>query len=259
MTDTPPREDRRVTTPTMPHPVLEKYYRSADERRPFVTALFDGTAPYYDRVCAIGSLGTGRLYRRRTLARWGLRAGMHLLDVATGTGLIAGAATGILHEPGAVIGLDPSRGMLREARKRLSIPLVQGTVEELPFADGYFDFLSLGYALRHVADLGVAFKEILRVLKPGGRLLILEITRPRSTVGQWCLRVYFQKVLPLAARLSTGSARAELLSRYFWDTIDECVSPDTIVDVLTSSGCMHVERRVVGGLFSEYTGVKPAR
>lgn len=248
-----------VDTPTAPHPILQKYYESESDRRPFVTALFDGAARYYDWVCAVGSLGSDQFYRRYVLARSGLSRGMKLLDVATGTGLVARAAVRILRDPRTVIGLDPSGGMLREARKTLSMPLVQGMVEELPFGDGRFDFLSMGYALRHMADLGVAFRECLRVLKPGGRLLVLEITRPRSAVGGWLVRLYFQKLLPQVMRLGAGSAQAELLMKYYWDTIAECVPPETILAVLRASGFVAVERRVRGGLLSEYMGVKPAR
>src|SRR2546425_12220148 len=246
------------TAATAPHPVLKKYYESESERRPFVSALFDNAAEHYDWVCGMGSLGSGGFYRRWVLTRSGLRVGRKFLDVATGTGMIARGATRILHEPGAVVGLDPSGGMLREARKTLAIPLVQGTVEELPFADGHFDFLSMGYALRHMADLGVAFRECLRVLKPGGRVLILEITLPSSAIGQRVFRVYFEKVLPRIARICTGSAKAELLMKYYWDTMAECVPPDVILGVLKSSGFIDVERRVGGGLLSEYVGLKPA-
>lgn len=252
-------QDGPVVTPTAPHPHLKQYYGSEGDRRPFVTALFDSAAGYYDWVCGVGSLGSGRFYRRWVLAHTGLRAGMKLLDVATGTGLVARAAVSLLREPGAVIGLDPSSGMLRQARKSLSAPLVQGTAEELPFGNDRFDFLSMGYALRHMADLAVTFKECRRVLKPGGRLLILEISRPRSAVGQWALRLYCDKVLPRITRLSTGSAEAELLVKYYWDTIAGCVPPDTILDALTSTGFLDVERRVRGGLLSEYVGRKPAR
>jgi len=147
--------------------------------------------------------------------------------------------------------------MLREAKKTLSIPLVQGTVEELPFASNHFDFLSMGYALRHVADLGVAFRECRRVLRPGGRVLILEITRPRSALGQRVFRMYFEKILPRITRLSTGSAKAELLMKYYWETIVHCVPPERILGVLRASGFVDVERRVRGGLLSEYVGVKP--
>ena len=123
--------DRRTPAdaPMAPHPVLGKYYGSEGDRRPFVTALFDSAAGYYDWVCAVGSLGSGQFYRRWVLEHTGLRPGMRLLDVATGTGLVARAALRILREPGAVIGLDPSSGMLREARKTLAVPLVQGRVE----------------------------------------------------------------------------------------------------------------------------------
>jgi demethylmenaquinone methyltransferase/2-methoxy-6-polyprenyl-1,4-benzoquinol methylase len=248
-----------VYSPTAPHPVLKKYYESEEDRQPFVTALFDGAARHYDWVCRVGSLGSGRFYRRYVLRHYGLERGMMLLDVATGTGLVARAAERILRERGAVIGLDPSGGMLREARRTLSVPLVQGTVEKLPFDDDRFDFLSMGYALRHMADLRVALSECLRVLKPGGRLLVLEISRPRSALGQWFIRVYLETVLPLITRLSTGSAQAELLMRYYWDTIAECVPPETILSVLQASGFVEVRRRVRAGLFSEYVGAKPAR
>jgi demethylmenaquinone methyltransferase/2-methoxy-6-polyprenyl-1,4-benzoquinol methylase len=244
--------------PIAPHPVLRKYYESEGDRPPFVTALFDGAARYYDWVCAVGSLGSGQFYRRWILARSGLGGGMKLLDVATGTGLVARAAVRILRDPRAVVGLDASGGMLRQARKALPVPLVQGTVEALPFGNDRFDFLSMGYALRHVADLGVAFRECRRVLKPGGRLLVLEISRPRSTVGQWVLRMYFQKILPPIMRIGTRSTQAELLMKYYWDTIAECVPPDTILEVLRASGFVDVERRVRGGLLSEYVGLKPA-
>jgi demethylmenaquinone methyltransferase / 2-methoxy-6-polyprenyl-1,4-benzoquinol methylase len=251
-------QDRAVRPPKEPHPVLTKYYASDDDRRPFVTALFDGAARYYDWVCGVGSLGSGQFYRRYVLRQHGFARGMKLLDVATGTGLVARAATRML--PGsAVIGIDPSGGMLREARKTLRVPLVQGRVEELPFGNNRFDFLSMGYAVRHVTDLGVAFRECLRVLRPGGRLLILEISRPRSAVGQWLIRVYLQTILPLVMRISTGSAHPELLMRYYWDTIAECVPPDAILHVLRSSGFVNVDRRVRGGLLSEYVGAKPVR
>lgn len=243
---------------TVPHPVLTRYYGSEGERRRFVTSLFDRGARHYDRVCDVMSFGSGRMYRRDVLVRAGLARGMRLLDVATGTGLVARSAVQLLGASGAVVGLDPSAGMLREARKVLGGPLVQGRAEELPFADDHFDVLSMGYALRHVADLAVAFREYRRVLKPGGRLVVLEITRPRSAVSRWLVRLYLQAVLPTVMRVSTGSAEAGLLTRYYWDTIDECVPPDTIVAVMRASGFADIERRALGGILSEYIARKPA-
>jgi demethylmenaquinone methyltransferase/2-methoxy-6-polyprenyl-1,4-benzoquinol methylase len=246
------------TAATAPHPVLKKYYESENERRPFVSALFDNAAKHYDWVCAMGSLGSGRFYRRWVLTQSGLRGGMTFLDIATGTGQVARAATRLLREPRAVVGLDPSAGMLREARKTLAIPLVQGIVEDLPFTTDRFDFLCMGYALRHVTDLGVAFRECRRVLKPGGRLLVLEISLPSSAAGQRVFRLYFERVLPLLTRISTGSAQAELLMKYYWDTIAHCVPSERIIDVLRASGFTGVARRVRGGMLNEYVALKPA-
>ena len=118
--------------------------------------------------------------------------------MAIGTGLVAREAAAILGGTGGVVGLDLSEGMLAEARRSLGVTLVQARAEALPFADASFDFVSMGYALRHVADLARLFAEYRRVLRPGGRLLVLEIApageppRPcpaaRPTWAAWCRR-----------------------------------------------------------------------
>jgi demethylmenaquinone methyltransferase/2-methoxy-6-polyprenyl-1,4-benzoquinol methylase len=182
---------------------------------------------------------------------------MKVLDVATGTGQVARAAARILGGPRGVVGLDPSIGMLREARKVHGGPLVLGRAEAIPLRDDTFDMLSMGFALRHVATLETAFAEYRRVLKPGGRLLLLEVSRPRSAVIRWAIRIYFQHVLPLIIRIGTGSPDARLLMKYYWDTIDECVPAATILTALRQSGFVEVQYRVVGGCLSEYVAVRP--
>jgi demethylmenaquinone methyltransferase/2-methoxy-6-polyprenyl-1,4-benzoquinol methylase len=253
------RGQSSVPKTTSPHPVLKKYYDDATKRQPFVTSLFDAGAKYYDWICDLGSFGTNRFYRNWVLRTSGLRRGMTLLDVATGTGLMARSAARILRDPRAVIGLDPSRGMLQEARATVAVRLVQGGAEALPFSADRFDFVSMGYALRHVADLEATFDECLRVLKPGGRLLVLDMSRPETAALRWILRVHLQTVLPLIMRLGTRSGPAQLMTRYYWDTIAECVPPETILDVLRASGFADVQRHVRGGFLSEYLAVKPGR
>ena len=247
-----------MTAPTPPHPVLDKYYPSDADRQSFVGTLFDGAARHYDRIGQMLDLGSGPWYRRRTLRRAGLRPGMRLLDVATGTGLVARGAAAILGEPTQVIGVDPSGGMLREARKALSGPLVQGRGEALPFRADVFDMLSMGFALRHVPDLELTFREYRRVLKSGGRLLLLEVSRPSSPVARWLIRAHFQHVLPLMTRISTRSEPAQLLMKYYWDTIDRCVPPEAILEILGRAGFVDVDRQGHFGFLNEYVATKPS-
>lgn len=245
-----------MTQSTPPHPVLDEYYPVQADRQTFVADLFDGAAKYYNHIGRMLDLGSGPMYRRQALQRAGLKPGMRLLDVATGTGLVARGGVEVLGDPRRVVGVDPSSGMLREARLAVSSPLVRGRAEILPFRADSFDMLSMGFALRHVEDLEVAFSEYRRVLKPGGRVLLIEVSRPKSRIMRWIIRNHFQRVLPLLARLSTGSGPAELLMKFYWDTIDQCVPPETILDVLRRNGFVDLKRRVYCGFMSEYVAVK---
>ena len=246
-----------MPTVTPPHPVLDRYYRREDERDSFVATLFDGAAKYYDRVGHVLALGSGPFYRRNALRRAGLRRGMKLLDVATGTGQVARAAARILGGAGSVVGLDPSAGMLRQARRAHASLLVRARAEDMPLRDDLFDMLSMGFALRHVATLETAFAEYRRVLKPGGRVLLLEVSRPRSAMTRWVMRVYFQRLLPRLIRIATRDPHAPLLMEYYWDTIAECVPHATILAALRQTGFVDVEHRMFGGCISEYVARKP--
>jgi demethylmenaquinone methyltransferase/2-methoxy-6-polyprenyl-1,4-benzoquinol methylase len=247
-----------MPTTTPPHPVLDRYYPREDARGSFVATLFDGAAQYYDRVGHVLAFGSGPYYRRNALHRAGLRRGMRLLDVATGTGQVARAATRILGDPRAVVGLDPSAGMLRQARRTHAGLLVRARAEAMPLRGDLFDMLSMGFALRHVATLETAFTEYRRVLKPGGRLILLEVSRPQAAVTRWVMRVYFQRVLPWLIRLATRNPHAPLLMEYYWDTIAECVPHATILAALQQTGFVDVEHRMFGGCISEYVARKPS-
>jgi len=249
----PPSDRPEGRAAQAPHPPLSRYYRRPEERPAFLRELFDDAAGYYDRLCGVMSFGSGQWYRGWVLARAGLRRGMTLLDVATGTGLVARAAAAVVQTPNGVVGVDPSAGMLREARRTFAGPLAQGRIESLPFADGLFDFVTIGYALRHAADLDVAFRECRRVLRPGGRLVILEISRPPRALLRVAIRLYLTRVLPLLMR----APHARLLMRYYWETIDTCVPPERIMEVLEHTGFVDVRRTVWGTVQSEYIATKP--
>ncbi len=243
-------------TELVPHPPLKKYYAEEKQRRQFVSELFDKTAHQYDWVIKAMSFGSGNWYRNDALLRAGLKKDMSVLDIATGTGPVAISIKKIVGENGSVIGLDRSINMLTETKRNLQLDVVQSDAAALPFADNCFDFLSMGYALRHVDDLAGLFVEYHRVLKPGGRVLIMELTSPKSKIGFMLTKFYMRGIVPLVARIGTGSKDAKILMTYFWDTIEHCVRPEGIQEAMNKAGFTDVSRHKVLGVFSEYTAIK---
>lgn len=242
-----------------PHPTITNRYDTPEEQRAYLNRLFDAGARHYDRIDGWGSLGTGPQYRRSAQKRAGLRPGMTLLDVAAGTGLMTEGALKLGVRREDIVCLDPSAGMLEITKNKLGVATVIGTATAIPLETGRFDFLTMGFALRHVSDLEGAFAEYRRVLKPGGRVLILEITKPASKLGALWFRFWFRDFYPLFTRIVTGSREAREMMVYYWETMDAVVPPEDILRAMESAGFSGVNRRVIGGVFSEYTAVKPAK
>lgn len=239
-----------------PHPVLGAYYADASARRQAVDHMFDAAASHYDWITSVMSFGSGAWYRNQALLRAGCAAGDSVLDVGAGTGIVSALAQQIVGPDGTVVALDPSRGMLEQARKRGVHHTVQGLGERLPFDDAQFDLVTMGYALRHVADLGETFAEYYRVLKPGGKVLILEISKPKSNVSTALLKLYMKGIVPNVARIARRSLDAKVLMQYYWDTIERCVPPGQILEALGKAHFSGTDRHVEIAIFSEYTGVK---
>jgi demethylmenaquinone methyltransferase / 2-methoxy-6-polyprenyl-1,4-benzoquinol methylase len=241
-----------------PHPVLSRYYASHQAHGDFVRTLFNRTAGDYDGITRILSLGSGGQYRRNALRQAGLHGGARVLDVAVGTGQVAREAMRICGSSGHVIGLDRSENMLAIAHRSLGIDVLQGRAEELPVADASMDFVSMGYALRHVSCLKVAFTEFRRVLRPGGRLLILEFGQPNSVAGRALARLYLGRIAPMLCHVLGRSDQAGKLIRYCWDTVEFCVAQHVILDTLDEAG-FEVPRCASSlGVFRAYTARKPA-
>lgn len=242
--------------PIAPHPPLRRYYRKPEARQGFLNQLFDRTAYQYRNIDRATGLGSGIWYRRKALLEAGLKPGMQVLDVACGPALVSQCARDIVCPSGSVIGLDPSIGMLREAQKGPCEKLVQGVGERLPFSDGSFDFLSMGYALRHVSDLTAAFQEYRRVLRAGGIVLLLDVGRPRSSLLLSLSRFYIKTVLGIAFAASTGRREMKTLMDYWWDTTEHCVSSETILGALKVVGFVDCSsHELFNGLLRDYRAV----
>jgi demethylmenaquinone methyltransferase/2-methoxy-6-polyprenyl-1,4-benzoquinol methylase len=116
----------------------------------------------------------------------------------------------------------------------------------------------MGYALRHVMDLETTFRQYHRVLRPGGTVLILEVTKPSSAAGRFFFRLYFGRIYPALTQLFTRSRDAREMMAYYWETMDACVPPEDVLAAMSAAGFSEVKRKHIGGLFSEYSGIKPA-
>lgn len=240
-----------------PHSPLQAYYASEADRREWVRNLFDRTAGDYERMERLMALGSGSWYRRRALQRGGLRSGMSVVDVGVGTGLVAREAATLVGDGKLVLGVDPSSGMIENARVPPGVRLLAGSAESIPAPEASADFLSMGYALRHVGDLEAAFREFRRVLKPGGRACLLEITSPPGVFARLALKAYMRGVVPILARFVAHHRSVPELMRYYWDTIEACVPPESILNALVAAGFVDVIRYVEHGVFSEYRAVNP--
>jgi demethylmenaquinone methyltransferase/2-methoxy-6-polyprenyl-1,4-benzoquinol methylase len=240
-----------------PHPPLREYYRDEAERSGWVRQLFDRTAGDYDRIEWVMALGSGSWYRRRALSRAGLKLGMRVLDIGVGTGLMARQAAQLVGQTGQVTGIDPSIGMIQRAKVPPGVDLLIGSAETIPAESAVADFLCMGYALRHIADISAAFREFLRVLKPGGLICLLEITRPEGRVPRAVLKAYMRGIVPFLAGILGENADSRQLMRYYWDTIDACAKPDEILEAIRGAGFVDDCRYVEMGIFSEYRARKP--
>jgi demethylmenaquinone methyltransferase / 2-methoxy-6-polyprenyl-1,4-benzoquinol methylase len=239
-----------------PHHPLRSYYPTESERSAWVRGIFDRTAADYDRLESVLGLGTGPWYRRRALREAGLQPKMTVVDVGTGTGLLASAAARIAGDPSLVTGIDPSPGMIEHARVPAGLRLLAGSGEHIPLPDATADFLSMGYALRHVGDLSAAFAEFRRVLRPGGRLCILEISLPERAWARALLKAWLDGCVPCLASVVGRRHDAALLMHYYWDTIAACVPPAAILAALAAAGLTEVSRQVDLGIFSAYRARK---
>lgn len=181
-----------------------------------IQQMFDGIAPDYDRLNHLMSLGVDRSWRRRALrAIVTPERPQALLDIACGTGDFALAQARRMHADSRITGLDLSEGMLAVMREKVEkaglagrISCEQGDCEQMRFAEGSFDCATIAFGIRNFAHREAALKEILRVLKPGGRLVILELSVPENKLLRWAYNLYFMHFVPWIGGLVSGDKAA---------------------------------------------------
>ena len=247
-----------LTAAALAQALMDEYYENPSRRRSSMRALFNRSARHYDKVNQIFSLGSGAWYRRSCLRRAGVRPGVKVVDVAVGTGLLAREALRLTGERASVIGVDISEAMLEIAQCHLAISLVQASAEALPLAPDIADFVTMGFALRHVADLKLVFSEALRILRPGGSIIVLEISAPRNRLYRAAAAAFIGFMVPLLALLMTRDARARALMQYHWRTILRYMPTDAVLRVMVECGFDKVTCASDFDLFHCYKGTKPA-
>jgi len=201
--------------------------------------MFDRIAPRYDRVNRLLTFGADMRWRRTVVRRLAIEPGERVLDLACGTGdfleIVAPAAR-------EAVGLDFSGVMLAHARRRhpTAVALVQGDALKLPFADATFDAAVSGFALRNFASLGPAFRELARVLRPGGRIGILEVDRPRNPLFRAGHSLYFERCVPLLGGLISGDRAAY---RYLPASAVYLPPGRELANILHEAGFRHVRKQ----------------
>lgn len=213
-----------------------------------VRRMFDRIAPVYDAMNRVMTVGLDRRWRRATV-RETVRPGDRVLDACCGTGDLAVAA--LAAEAGSVVGLDFSEPMLARARRKApGAEFVQGDVLALPFENGSFDAAVVGFGIRNVADLEAGLRELRRVVRPGGRLGILEITTPRGKLAPF-YRFWFDRIVPLLGRVLPGGEAYTYLPA----SVRRFPAPEALSELLAECGFANVRISLfAGGIVALHVG-----
>ena len=215
-----------------------------------VRGMFDRIAPVYDAMNRVMTVGLDRRWRRLAV-REVVWPGDRVLDACCGTGDFAVEAE---RRGGRVVGLDFSEHMLERARRKSgAIEWIRGDALALPFGDGEFDAATVGFGVRNLADLASGLRELARVLRPGGKVAILEITRPRGALRPF-FRLWFDVLVPLAGGVLPGGKAYTYLPA----SVRRFPGPEDLSQQLDRAGFAGVRYRLLGGgIVALHVGVRP--
>tara|TARA_B100000795_G_scaffold75918_1_gene53948 strand:- start:1522 stop:2268 length:747 start_codon:yes stop_codon:yes gene_type:complete len=233
-----------------------------DEKAGKVADVFHSVAGSYDLMNDLMSGGIHRLWKRMTIEMSGVRKGHKVLDIAGGTGDLAAKFSRIVGPEGTVVLADINDSMLKVGRDRLvdrgivdNVQFSQADAQHLPFPDNTFDIITIAFGLRNVTDKDMALRSMLRVLKPGGKLLILEFSTPKNPVLSKVYDTYSFSILPKLGKLFANDADSY---QYLAESIRMHPDQNTLLEMLTTAGFANADfHNMTGGVVALHRGVKP--
>lgn len=234
----------------------------AKEKAGRVAGVFHSVADNYDLMNDLMSAGIHRLWKHITIEMSGVRKGHKVLDIAGGTGDLAAKFSKIVGSEGSVVLADINESMLKVGRDRLidrgiteNVTFSQADAQYLPFPDNTFDVITIAFGLRNVTDKDMALRSMLRVLKPGGKLLILEFSKPTSSLLSKIYDTYSFNVLP---RLGKVFANDSDSYKYLAESIRMHPDQSTLLQMLDSAGFENTDfHNMTGGVVALHRGIKP--
>ena len=232
-----------------------------DDKVKKVAGVFHSVASKYDVMNDLMSFGIHRVWKRYTIEMSGVHAGHHVLDLAGGTGDLAAKFARIVGQQGSVTVADINDSMLKVGRESLldkgiagNIQYVQANAECLPFPDNHFDAITIAFGLRNVTDKNAALNSMFRVLKPGAPLLILEFSKPESTVLSKIYDTYSFKLLPFMGKVVADDAESY---RYLAESIRMHPDQETLKSMMQEAGFEHNDYfNLSGGIVALHRGYK---
>jgi demethylmenaquinone methyltransferase/2-methoxy-6-polyprenyl-1,4-benzoquinol methylase len=234
---------------------------AVEEKAGRVRAVFDSVSSSYDLMNDLMSFGIHRLWKRQAIELAGVRRGQHVLDLAAGTGDLSARFSGLVGPEGLVVFSDINDSMLQQGRMRMldegrvgNIQYIQADAQTLPFPADYFDCVTIGFGLRNVTDKQMALNAVFHTLKPGGRLLILEFSKPTNKPLEILYDLYSFGVLPKLGKLVT---RDEDSYRYLAESIRVHPNQQTLLQMMEEAGFEHCDYfNLTSGIVAIHRGYK---
>ncbi|MGB1239215.1 MAG: bifunctional demethylmenaquinone methyltransferase/2-methoxy-6-polyprenyl-1,4-benzoquinol methylase UbiE [Pseudomonadales bacterium] len=232
------------------------------EKVKHVAEVFHSVAGKYDLMNDLMSGGVHRLWKKLTIEQSGARAGMHILDIAGGTGDLTLQFSRIVGKTGNITLADINDSMLKVGRDKLldkgaagNIDFVQANAECLPFPDNHFDIITIAFGLRNVTDKDAALRSMNRVLKPGGKLMVLEFSKTDNPLLSSAYDLYSFNILPKLGQVIAGDADSY---RYLAESIRMHPDQETLKGMMQQADFVNCKyQNMTGGIVALHTGIKP--